>query len=26
MGLRMIANLPLAQRTVLRRNFGLRYL
>lgn len=26
MGLRIIANLPLAQRTVLRRNFGLRYL
>ena len=26
MGLRMIANLPVAQRNVLRRNFGLRYL
>lgn len=25
-GLRMIANLPFAQRNVLRRNFGLRYL
>ena len=26
LGLRMIANLPVAQRSVLRRNFGLRYL